>query len=76
MSKAHTHVPLTVAIIGHTTFIYWKERRIGQIKGLISNILLYTVELVIRATSKKMKQKCDIGGQISNQIDHNKFSIF
>ena len=28
------------------------------------------------ATSKKMKQKCDIGGQISNQIDHNKFSIF
>ena len=30
----------------------------------------------IRATSKKMKQKCDIGGQISNQIDHNKFSIF
>ena len=25
---------------------------------------------------KKMKQKCDIGGQISNQIDHNKFSIF
>ena len=30
----------------------------------------------IGATSKKMKQKCDIGGQISNQIDHNKFSIF
>ena len=28
------------------------------------------------ATSKKMKQKCDIGGQISNQIDHYKFSIF
>ena len=25
---------------------------------------------------KKMKQKCDIGGQISNQIVHNKFSIF
>ena len=25
---------------------------------------------------KKMKQKCDIEGQISNQIDHNKFSIF
>ena len=25
---------------------------------------------------KKMKQKCDIGGQISNQIDHNKFLYF
>ena len=32
--------------------------------------------LAIWATSKRMKQKCDIGGQISNQIDHNKFSIF
>ena len=38
--------------------------------------VLFTVTTDIKATSKKMKQKCDIGGLISNQIDHNKFSIF
>ena len=52
VSKAH--IPPTVAIIGHTTLISYN--RIGQIKGLISNmwlILLCTVEIVINDVHTK-----------------------
>ena len=34
------------------------------------------LENVTMGNFKKNEAKCDIGGQISNQIDHNKFSIF
>ena len=47
---------------------------------MCASIYLHAIKVTgvghIWATSKKLKQKCDIGGQISNQIDHNKFSIF
>ena len=73
MSKAH--IPPAVAIIGHTTLIYWKERRIGQIKGLKSNmwlILLYTLELVINEVVPNFK----ILGQVVNKKSLTKISIF
>ena len=47
VSKAH--IPPAVAIISHNTLISWIERRIGQMKGLISNmwlILVFNVDLV------------------------------
>ena len=47
----------------------------GEKLIFLASIML-GLNIHIWATSKKMKQKCDIEGQISNQIDHNKFSIF